>query len=256
MLLNSEHGFQWVSWLAEHVAGVEHVSVTATAFIAAAIVTAGLLLVGLRVRMRVVSRGNYLVPDAHPTLTGWFDVGVNWLADLFDDLLGDTARKHFTFLGSIFFYILLSNMAGLIPGFTPATTNLNANLAVGMLVFVYYHYMGVKSHGAMNYLKHFAGPIIWLAPLFFIIELISHAVRPLSLAIRLFGNMTVDHAVLGVFTDLTKVIVPVIFLGLGLFVCFVQAFVFTLLSAVYIALAQAHDESHTAHDAAAASGHH
>ena len=90
-------------------------------------------------------------------------------------------------------------------------------------------------------MKHFLGPVIWLGPLMLVIELISHAVRPVSLSVRLFGNITGDHMVLEVFTDLTKLVIPVIFLGLGLFVSFIQAFVFSLLSMIYIALATEHD---------------
>ena len=103
-----------------------------------------------------------------------------------------------------------------------------------------YIYYGVREHG-VGYLKHFLGPVIFLAPLMVIIEVISHLVRPVSLSLRLFMNITGDHMVLGVFTNLTHVFIPMIFVGLGLFVSFLQAFIFTILSTIYIALAEAHE---------------
>jgi F-type H+-transporting ATPase subunit a len=132
----------------------------------------------------------------------------------------------------------------LIPGFVPPTDNINTNLAMSLTVFVYYHIMGVKAHGLKGYLKHFMGPILWLAPLIFVTEIIGHCVRPLSLSLRLFGNITGDHLVLGIFSNLVPVLVPVAFLALGLFVSFIQAFVFSLLSMIYINLATAHEEHH------------
>ena len=102
-----------------------------------------------------------------------------------------------------------------------------------------YNYYGIKEHG-FGYLRHFMGPVLFLAPLMVIIEFISHLVRPVSLSLRLFMNMTGDHMVLGVFTNLTHIIIPVVFVGLGIFVSFLQAFIFTVLSAIYIALSEAH----------------
>jgi F-type H+-transporting ATPase subunit a len=119
----------------------------------------------------------------------------------------------------------------------PPTDNINTNIPCAIIVFLYYNFVGIREQGFIKYFKHFAGPIIWLAPLMFSIELISHLVRPLSLSVRLFGNITGDHMVLGIFSQLTPLVVPVIFLFLALFVAFIQAFVFSLLSTVYIALA-------------------
>jgi F-type H+-transporting ATPase subunit a len=103
-----------------------------------------------------------------------------------------------------------------------------------------YNYYGIKENGWV-YLKHFLGPMIYLAPLMLVIEIISHLVRPISLSLRLFWNMTGDHLVLGIFTDLTHIIIPVLFVGLGLFVSFLQAFIFTILSSIYISLSIAHE---------------
>jgi len=114
------------------------------------------------------------------------------------------------------------------------------NAAMAGTIFVYYNYSGFKEHG-IGYLKHFTGPVIWLAWLMLPIELIGHLVRPVSLSLRLAGNITGDHLVLGIFTDLTHFVIPIVFVGLGVFVAFVQAFVFTLLSTIYVSMAVSHD---------------
>jgi len=111
---------------------------------------------------------------------------------------------------------------------------------MGLFAFIFYNLVGFKAHGAA-YLKHFLGPVLWLAPLMLIIELASHIFRPLSLGIRLRANMTADHAVLHSFTELVPIGIPVIFMGLGVFVSFMQAFVFTLMTMVYISLSASHD---------------
>ncbi len=132
---------------------------------------------------------------------------------------------------------------GLIPGFLPPTDNLNTNVACSLTVFLFYNYHGFKAHG-FGYIKHFMGPVIWLAPLMFVIEVISHLVRPASLSVRLFGNIAGDHLVLNIFSHFVPLGVPVVFMFLGLFVSFIQAFVFTLLSMVYISLATTKESHH------------
>lgn len=162
-----------------------------------------------------------------------------------EGVLGHRARQYVPLYGTFFLLILVSNLMGLIPGFSPPTTNFNVTFALGLTSFIAYNTFGFREQGA-GYLKHFVGPMLWLAPLMIPLELISNLVRPFSLSLRLMGNMTGDHTVLEIFTDLTKLIIPVIFYGLGTFVSFVQAFVFTLLSMVYVALAVTHhgDEHH------------
>ena len=124
---------------------------------------------------------------------------------------------------------------------TPATDNINTTFAMGIFSFVVYNIYGIKEHG-LAYVKHFLGPLLLLAPLMLIIELISHVVRPVSLGLRLQGNMMGDHTVLGIFLDLLPYTgVPVLFYMLGLFVCFMQAFVFTMLSMIYVSIAISHD---------------
>ncbi|MCC6278235.1 MAG: F0F1 ATP synthase subunit A [Oligoflexia bacterium] len=181
-----------------------------------------------------------LIPDAKPSLRNFFEVVVEGLSGFVDSILGHGSEKYVPLIGSMFLFILVNNFFGLLPGFTPSTDNMNTAFAVGLFVFVFYNVMGVVSNG-LGYIKHFFGPLIWIAPLMFVIEIISHIVRPFSLGLRLSGNMTGDHTVLGIFLELVPVGIPMIFYVLGMFVCFVQAFVFSLLSMVYISMATAHD---------------
>ena len=140
-------------------------------------------------------------------------------------------------------------MIGLIPGVTPPTENLNTNLAVSSVVFLYYNYHGIRAHGAFHYFKHFLGPVLWLAPLFVIIEIIGHIARPISLSLRLLGNMFADHKVVSTFFGIVPLLVPVPFLILGVLVVIVQTLVFCLLTMVYIqaSLAHEHDEHELEH---------
>jgi len=181
-----------------------------------------------------------VIPESKFSIKNIFELITEFILDLLRGLLGDKAEKYLPLIGTIFIFIFACNVIGLIPGFQPPTANINLNLAIAIIVFLYYQYCGFKEHG-FSYLKHFMGPIWWLAPIMFAIEMISHIVRPISLSIRLFGNMTGDHMVLNIFSNLTYVGIPVLFLGLGLFVCLIQAFVFSLLSTIYLALATAHE---------------
>lgn len=160
------------------------------------------------------------------------------------------AVKHFPVVGTLGFFILFSNLLGLVPGFLPPTENFNTTLACGGIVFVYYNIYALSQMG-IGHIAHMANPtgeaIGWLmSPLFLLIELISHSVRPMSLAIRLFCNISGDHIVLFVFVSLVPLIVPVPFLILGAFVCCIQTFVFVLLASVYIGEVEQNIE-HAAH---------
>jgi len=135
---------------------------------------------------------------------------------------------------------LLANVLGLVPGFAPPTSTFNITFALGCVSFAAYHAYGVREQGIGTYLKHFLGPVMFIAPLMFVIEIFSHAFRPVSLGVRLYANMFADHTVIEIFTGLTKVGIPVIFYCLGFFVCIVQSFVFTMLSAIYISGAVSH----------------
>jgi F-type H+-transporting ATPase subunit a len=210
--------------------------------LSALLVVIFLTFAGYRIRTNLAKQGSVL-PDEKLSLRNIFEIlTIDFLLDLLGGIMGsrEKARNYFPLLGSAFFFILFANILGLIPGFLPPTGNFNTPVACALVIFVMYNFYGFKEHG-IGYLKHFAGPVVFLAPLMIIIEIISHLVRPASLSLRLFWNMTGDHLVLGIFTDLTHFVIPAIFIALGLFVSFLQAFIFTVLSAIYISLSIAHE---------------
>lgn len=192
--------------------------------------------------LTVMAKGDGgLVPESKLTYRNFFEIIAESLYKLTESVIGhhDTPI-YYPVIGTLFVFIFASNLVGLIPVFLPPTDNLNTTLALGLFVFVYYNYAGFKAHG-MGYFKQFLGPVLWLAPLMLVIELASHIFRPLSLALRLRGNILGDHIVLGVFSGLVPYFLPVIFYGLGVFVAFLQAFVFCLMTMVYISLSTSHD---------------
>jgi F-type H+-transporting ATPase subunit a len=193
------------------------------------------------------------------------DLGARNIAELLvalvvsqsDAVIGRQGRKFVPYFGTFFLFILFSNLIGLLPGFAPPTSNLNTTVALALISFIGYNVIGFKEMGT-GYLRHFVGPMTGLpaqsvlgklafVPLlllsvafFFVLEFVSHLFRPVSLALRLFGNMMGDHIVIEVFMDLTKLIVPVIFYALGTLVSIIQAAVFMLLSMIYVSLAISH----------------
>lgn len=206
----------------------------------------GILILGFFYKKKVVglSKVDLIVPDDGLSIRNIFEYIGGGIFGLVKNILGEKdAVYYFPLAVSIFFLILINNMIGLIPGIAPATSNINTTLALGLLSFIFYNIQGVMRVGLWPHIKHLGGPVWWLAPLIFVIELISHGIRPLTLALRLKFNIEGDHMVLAAFTDLTHYMIPVIFLFLGAFVCFMQAFVFTVLSLVYVKLSiESHDE--------------
>jgi len=185
-----------------------------------------------------LSDQNLIIPDAKISLRNIMEFFGEKMLGLTESIVGaEYASRYFFLASSLFIVIFVSNLMGLIPGFLPPTSNINTTLALGLISFIYYNVEGIKAVGAWNHFKHLFGPVALLAPLMFVIELLSHSIRPLTLAIRLRSNMEGDHMVLSIFTDLTKVVIPVIFMGLGTFISFIQAFVFTILTLVYVKLA-------------------
>ncbi len=182
-----------------------------------------------------------IIPDRKLTYRNFFEIIAEKLYGLTESVIGHhDAPTYFPIIGTLFVFIFTSNILGLVPGLGATTDNINTTLALGIFVFLYYNYAGFKANGA-GYLKHFLGPILWLAPLMVIIELASHVFRPLSLALRLRGNIMGDHVVLSIFSDLVPYVLPVVFYGLGAFVAFIQAFVFCLMTMVYISMSTSHD---------------
>jgi len=148
-------------------------------------------------------------------------------------------EKYMAYFATIFIFIATMNLIGLIPAFESPTMFVWVPAGLAVWTFLYFNVAGLRTNG-LSYIKHFAGPIWWMAPLMFPIEIISLFIRPLSLTVRLYGNMFAGEKVTLVFMDLTKLVVPVVFLGLHVFVALVQAYVFTMLTMIYIAGATAH----------------
>lgn len=210
-------------------------------------VAAGAVLVGAAAIAKAkLGKGEAAIEPAEKfSVRAIFEFVTEFMAGLSQMVIGDDGKRFIPLFSTLFVFLFFNNLVGLIPGMTPATENINTAVAVGVFSFFAYNFFGLKEHG-LPYLKQFLGPMLALAPLMLIIELISHIVRPLSLGLRLHGNMLGDHTVLGIFLDILPLelrFIPVaaIFYGLGTFVSFMQAFVFTTLSMIYVSLAISHD---------------
>jgi F-type H+-transporting ATPase subunit a len=219
-------------------------------------------------RMSLVPRG----------AQNFVEVVLEQFIQMIDDVMGPEGRRYLPLIATLGLFILMGNLIGLVPGMNGPTTNLNTTAACALVTFFAYHYIGIKKQGLGHYLKHFMGPVPALAPLMIPIELISHLARPLSLTLRLFGNMVGGHillaiifflmgldgligwalsgsaagAVVGGVGGLVMVAFTVGFLfPLKLLVSFLQAFIFVMLTMLYIAGAtegaEHHGEQHAGH---------
>lgn len=200
------------------------------------------LTLGLLAKNQLGKGEQSLVPAGKLSLRGLLEVNVEFIHKLASSIIGKNGYKYVPYFAAMFGFIFLNNLIGVIPGMTTATENINTAFAFGVFSFISYNYVGIKQGGS-HYFAHFLGPIWWLAPLMLVIELVAHFIRPLTLGLRLSNVMTGDHTVLSVFLGIVPYpfLIPIPFYILGLIVSFIQAFVFTLLSMVYIALAQASD---------------
>ena len=158
-----------------------------------------------------------------------------------EQIIGHGYEKYQSFLTCIFLFVLLNNLIGLIPGVPPPTVSPWVPLGLAVPTFIYYNYQGFRAQGFIGYLKHFCGPLWWMAWLLLPIELVSHFARIMSLTIRLYANMYASDMVTLGFFSLVPIGVPAIFLGLHAFVSIIQAFVFMLLTMIYISLATSHE---------------
>ncbi len=222
------HPFLFLQWITEqlHLHVGEHVTYTW-------LVMAILLVVSF-----LASRSLTMVPSGVQNL---MEAVVTSIEGLIEETMGEEGKAYFPLIATFALFILVSNLLALIPGFYPPTANLNTNIALALTVFVMTHVVGIRKHG-FAYIKHFMGPILWLAPLMLIIELISHLARPLSLSLRLFGNMYGHEVVLMIFLALVPLFLPIPMMLMGVLIAFIQTFVFTLLAMIYIAgaLEEAH----------------
>lgn len=232
------HGFTWIS----QVPGLDHFpNHVAMTILVGGVLAVSTFVASAQLKGVMAKPDGGLIPEPKINFRNFFEIIAEKLYGLTSSVIGHhNAPKYFPIIGTLFLFIFASNMVGLIPGVLPSTEDLNTTLALGLFVFVYYNYVGLRENG-LSYLKHFLGPVIFLAPLMLVIELASHLFRPLSLALRLRGNIMGDHVVLGVFSDLVPYLLPVVFYGIGVFVAFIQAFVFCLMTMVYISLSTAHD---------------
>jgi F-type H+-transporting ATPase subunit a len=197
---------------------------------------------GAVVRSRLAAANGGLVPDAGLSLRNVLELLVELLQGLAEQNMGPHWRRYFPVIGTIFFLILISNLMGLMPGLAGSTSSADTTWAWATISFVVHQYVGIKEHG-FGYINHFLGPrfgkhhiplLFWIyAP----IELVSHVSRAFTLAVRLLANMFADHTVVSVWLLLVPAVVPAIFMGLGVMVAFLQAYVFALLSMIYIGLA-------------------
>jgi F-type H+-transporting ATPase subunit a len=215
---------------------------------AAVLAGALILLAGLSVR-RKLADGSGLLPDDGITLRNMVEVVVEFLADLGQSTMGDHYRRYFPVVGTIFVFILVSNLMGLVPFLAGATSDINTTAGWAVISFCVYNYVGIRTHG-WKYIYQFMGPGIWpltlggkhyhvrlLAPIFLPLEIVLHLARILTLAVRLLANMFADHTVVAAWLVLVPIAVPAIFMGLGLMVSVLQAFVFCLLTMIYIGMA-------------------
>ncbi len=191
---------------------------------------------------RYAKKPSALVPVPKVTFHTFLDMILGSLYRFIREILGndEDARQFFPLAAGIFLYILFCDLIGLVPGFLPPTSHLQTNLAIAVTVFVATHTFGFQRQG-WKYLRQFTGDNWLLAPLMIVLEVVSHIVRPLSLTIRLLGNMFADHKILAIFTFLFPLFIPIPFLFLGILVSLIQALVFMTLSVIYFSMAISHE---------------
>jgi len=180
---------------------------------------------------------------ARPSKTQSFlEMIVSFLRDLCEEAIGHGGKAYVGVIGALFIFIAMGNLFGVFYFLQPPTGSLSTTVALALVAFIYFNYHGVREHGLGGYLKHFMGPMLAIAPLFFVIEIIGTLARILSLSLRLFMNIFGEHTTTNVFASLVPVVVPWPMMALGVFTAFLQAYVFALLTAVYIGTAVAHEE--------------
>jgi F-type H+-transporting ATPase subunit a len=192
-----------------------------------------ILLLGL------ASRKLKIIPSKRQSL---LELIIEFFENLLGDIIGEQGKKYLPMVGTIGLFIFFCNLLGLVPGFMSPTSKLNVTVGCALSVFVYYHWQGIRAQGIFKYLKHFTGPTPLLAPLLLPIEIISHFSRPVSLSVRLFGNIFAEELLILVIASIIPFLLPLPFMAIAIFTATIQAFVFVLLSCIYIAGAVAHEE--------------
>ena len=199
-----------------------------------------LLVVAILLVLVAVVRSGFSV-ERPGKLQHLFEVLYSFLKNSTDEIGIHHGGKYVSYFGTLFVFILFMNLLGIVPTFESPTMTPAVPCGLALCTFAYYNFMGFREHGIVRYLAHFAGPIPLLAPLMVPIELVSHLARPLSLTIRLFANMFAGEQVTTAFLGLTYLVAPAVFMGLHLFVAFLQAYIFTLLTMIYVSIATGHE---------------
>ncbi|HEY3236903.1 MAG TPA: F0F1 ATP synthase subunit A [Polyangiaceae bacterium] len=200
-----------------------------------------LILVSLRVRARLSKTEEALIPEDRLTLRTFMEIFLGYFYDLAKNMMGpERAKKYFPLVGGSALFVFFSNVMALLPGTPVATSSLSITMGCALVVFVLFNLYGLIENG-WGYIKHLAGPAWYLAPLVFLIEMISLTVRPITLAVRLCINMSVDHLLLSIVLGLVAIVIPLPLMLLGCLIVVVQTLVFAMLTCIYIALATEHE---------------
>jgi len=223
-----------LSWLGIHVSDPEHL---VPDYIVMSLIVALLLILLLGLSSRKLS----LVPSKRQSV---LELIIQTFEGLLVDVIGEQGKKYLPLVATVGLFILFCNLIGLVPGFMSPTSKLNVTIGCALVVFVYYHLQGIRAQGPLKYLKHFAGPVPLLAPLMVPIEIISHFSRPVSLSIRLFGNIFAEEVLIVIMASIIPFFLPLPFMAIAIFTAVIQSFVFVLLACIYIAGAVAHEEEH------------
>jgi F-type H+-transporting ATPase subunit a len=165
----------------------------------------------------------------------------DFVSDQAESIIGHGSQRYVLYTTCILLFVLLGNLIGMVPGLVSPTANPRVPLGIALLTFLYYNFHGLREQGPIGYLKHFLGPIWWISWMMLPIELISHLARVLSLTVRLYANMFAGEMVTLVFFSLVPLAIPVVFMALHLGVALIQAYIFMLLTMIYLAGAVAHD---------------
>ncbi|MEN3034417.1 MAG: F0F1 ATP synthase subunit A [Aquificaceae bacterium] len=202
------------------------------------------LIVGALIMVLILGTVEFIKPRFSPSAPqAIFEGYVRFVRSMLRENMGERGDRYIPFIASIGLFVLISNIAGMIPGVTAPTANANTNLGIAVLVFLFYNFEGFRIHG-FGYLKHFAGPNPYLAPFFFVIEVVSHLSRPVTLTLRLFANIKGGSLLITVLVGLALKSIPVLALSpillvpvmaIKLLAAFIQAYIFMILSTVYLA---------------------
>lgn len=177
-------------------------------------------------------------------LQSFLELIIGFFENLIADIIGEEGQKFLPVIGTVGIFIFSCNMIGLFPGFMSPTSKINTTFGCALVIFLYYHFQGMKAQGVLKYLRHFVGPIPALAPLLIPIEVISHFSRAVSLSMRLFGNIFAEDVLILIVGAILPFILPLPFMAVAIFTAVIQSFVFVLLACIYIGGAVVHEQEH------------